>query len=638
MSAIAGVVAFNGEPVERALIEQITRRMQSRGPDRVAHWTEGSVALGHCLLRTTEEAREERQPLVSADGQQVIVWDGRLDNREALMIELRGSGVTARDHTDAELVLSAYLAWGMDCPQRLLGDFAFAVWDARRRELVCARDPTGARPLFYTHNDRLFAFSSEEEPLLSLPGVAGTPNDDRVASLFVSQFSRCVDPRQSWFDGVLRTLPGESITVTVDGRLHTREYFTWEPRENLQFASWEECREAFEEVFTQAVDCRLRADTTPAVLMSGGLDSTSIAASIRRLKPAGEFEVPVYSVISDDVSSSLESRCIVEAIERLDLSAKLISVPSVSGLAEIEDLESAFVERPHPVSQSILMNGLVCRVAQRQGTRVMLHGAVGDLATYIPEDYLARFFRSGEWRAGLLETIGASRDGMYSKGRSPFYLLLRSFWKYLAGPRARKLLDDLRGGRYQSTLTDTALRPSFLEQIDFMSRLRESQEEAGRKRSIQTDHLDTLFPTGVMAGLEGYDRVAGQYGIEMRAPWADRRVLEFFLRLPLRFRVKAGWLKPLPRETFKMSLGQAIATRKDREHVGWHVFDRIVELRPEFIDEKLRVSTGPLGRYVSLEAIARILDRYATTRSYEDALSCYWTVGLAMWLERLKTE
>lgn len=192
MSGIAGIVRFDGAPVEPGLIESMTAAIAHRGPDGIAHWTRGPVALGHCMLRTTPESLEETQPLANEDGSLVLVMDGRVDNWEELRAELLRRGAVLRTRADAELVLRAYEAWGRDCVAHLDGDFALAIWDARHRRLFCARDRLGHKPFHYHWDGATLAFASELHPILALPweqareelGVLASPHELQAAALF----------------------------------------------------------------------------------------------------------------------------------------------------------------------------------------------------------------------------------------------------------------------------------------------------------------------------------------------------------------------------------------------------------------------------------------------------------------------
>ena len=149
MSGFVGMLALNGAPIDRVLLRQMTDRMAFRGPDRQDIWAEGSIGLGHALLRTTFESQQERGPF-SLDGQVRITADARVDRRPELIRELRAKGrQLADDAPDSELILHAYHVWGDACLDHLTGDFAFGIWDGRVGRVLCARDQIGIVPFYY---------------------------------------------------------------------------------------------------------------------------------------------------------------------------------------------------------------------------------------------------------------------------------------------------------------------------------------------------------------------------------------------------------------------------------------------------------------------------------------------------------
>jgi asparagine synthase (glutamine-hydrolysing) len=436
---------------------------------------------------------------------------------------------------------------------------------------------------------------------------------------------------------VRRVLPGETVSVRADGTVRSRRYFSPEPKDEWRFRSEDECAKAFREVFEAAVQCRLRSTGRPALLMSGGLDSAAVAAAWYRSCPEKrQAGIPVLSMVSDDVSECIESQCILELVERLGLESSIVRAPSMSGCASIEDLDSAFFDFPHPVSHSLLLQGVLSRVARRDGSRVLLHGVNGDLAMHVPHDYLAWFFRRGQWWQGIHECVGAGRNHTYLKGFSAPYLFIRGMWQHVSTPSTRRLVNRLRGKRAGSVLTDSLIGSALAQRVGLESRLAVARSNGSAVRGgIQRDHLEVLFPAGAMVGLEGYDRVAGTQGIELRDPWSDMRVLEFFTRLPLHYKVRQGWLKPVVRDVYGQILGKKVSMRKDKEHVGWRLYDRFVDRHQRTMSKKLRDAGDPLRRYVDITALSGALDRYESSRSYEDAISCYSAFGLLTWLERL---
>ncbi len=175
MSGIAGVCNFDGRPVEIFTMETMTKALDHRGPDGSGVWIDGSVGFAHVMLWTTPESLKEKQPLLDASGQLVITANARIDNRDDLIrsLDLKGHA----DLSDSELILYAYSKWGEDCPEKLVGDFAFAIWDKRKRALFAARDRIGIKPFYYYHRDgRDFIFASEISPIFKAAGLEKRPD------------------------------------------------------------------------------------------------------------------------------------------------------------------------------------------------------------------------------------------------------------------------------------------------------------------------------------------------------------------------------------------------------------------------------------------------------------------------------
>ena len=164
MSGIAVFYNLDGRPVDRMLFERLLSAIGHRGPDGIGCCIEGPIALGHAMLRTTPESLQEFQPLRDENAGLCLTLDGRVDNRDELTEALNAKGFQLRANTDAEIVLRAYECWGEESPRQIIGDFAFALWDERRRRLFCARDLEGIKPFFYYFDGRTFICGSEAAP------------------------------------------------------------------------------------------------------------------------------------------------------------------------------------------------------------------------------------------------------------------------------------------------------------------------------------------------------------------------------------------------------------------------------------------------------------------------------------------
>jgi asparagine synthase (glutamine-hydrolysing) len=629
---------LTGNPSSRGLIEKMTGAMAHRGPDGINHWVNGSVALGQCMLRTTPESLEEHQPLTNEDESLVLVMDGRVDNWEELRRELLGRGAVLRNRADAELVLRAYEVWGEDSPKHLLGDFSYAVWDKRHQGLFCSVDHIGARPFYCAGNQLFFAFASEEEVLTELPGVSRKPNEAMILHLLVPAF-QSADNQRFWLRDVGGLQPGQSIMVFRDGSSRTKNYWQLEPGEECSYASEQECVESFLNVFGEAVRCRMRGTGHIAAMISGGMDSASIAAMIKRLlprMPGKEFHT--YSAVADDSTRCVESHCIKSLTQNVGSHAHFVSVPSFQGMVNEKDLIKTAWFKPHPCDNSILLPAMMCLAASYQDHHVLLHGVSGDITMHVPDRYIAHLLRAGQWRAAWDECRGASQNNTFLHGSEPVSLLFLNIWTAYMPGAIKILARRLRRG---TPLAPIVINPKFAQRLQLRDRLRAQEAEAMQPftENVRQAHARVLTAAwGLVLGLTGYERVSGRYGVELRDPWADKRVIEFFLHLPFSYKVRRGWTKYLAREAFSADLEPHICWRLGKEHLGWQFVGRLMDITCGFVSQTMEQSLAVVEDYVDVNALRVRYERFQSSGGVQERQFFYDIMVLILWLHRLTGE
>ena len=635
MSGIAGIIHFDGRPVEPGQVEAMTAAMHYRGPHGINHWRKGNVALGQCMLRTTPESLEENQPLTNEDESLVLVWDGRLDNREELRRSVLQSGTRLRNNSDAELVLRSFAIWRDKCPLRLLGDFAFAVWDKTRQEIFCAVDHIGARPLYYTLNKGYFAFASEEEVLLVLPGVSGRPNELQIADMLVLP-PESFDNQYSWLHDAKGLMPGNSVVVSRNGVLSASRYWQLDAGLESAYSSDEECQEAFLSVFGEAVRCRMRSAGPVAAMMSGGMDSAGISATVRRLLP----EMPgkqfhTYSTIADEPENCVESQCILSLTKDMRDNAHFVSVPSFNGIANVHDLIEVAWSKPHPIDNSIMLPAIMCKAAVGQGHRVMLTGVSGDLTMACPDKLPALLLLKGDLLRAWDECKALSANHVYLRGASPAMLFLKNLWAAYAPTSTRSLVFRIR--HRETRLADSVVNRDFAHKLDLAERLRlqikrRAESSVSVKGHQQLTANFNAGPWGFVLGLSSYDRVAGRYGVELRDPWADKRVVEFFMRLPYRFKLREGWTKHLARVAFASDLEGKVRWRHGKEHLGPHFYRSLMDVP---VAEHLVGNMQRSKSYVNVNLIRSRFDKDKEKTDLGATIAMSELIVLEAWLNRI---
>ena len=265
-------------PIEPALLKSLTDFLSFRGPDGREVCLDGAVGMGHTLLRATHEAKTERQP-ASLEGRYRIVADARLDAREELIDELkRAKRNLCSNAADCDLILQAYAAWGTPCIDRLRGDFSFALWDAHHKQLFCARDHFGIKPFYYAQLGEIFICSNTLNSIRLHPRVKDDLNDLAIADFLLFDMIR--ETGATSFTDIKR-LPPAHILLCEGRSISVRRYWTLPVSPPLRHGRQRDCVDQFRELLDRAVGDRVRVDSV-GVLMSGGLDSSTVAASARQ--------------------------------------------------------------------------------------------------------------------------------------------------------------------------------------------------------------------------------------------------------------------------------------------------------------------------------------------------------------------
>jgi asparagine synthase (glutamine-hydrolysing) len=576
--------------------------------------------------------------LISGDGRHVIVLDGRLDNRSDLIRALGGEHSVPRPHSAPWLLLAAYRRWSERCIDHLLGDFAFAVWDLREQRLFCARDVTGARPFYYVCTKRFFAFASTEEALIRLPGVPRRPTPELLAFYLVRAFQD-VGPDQSWLDEVKTLLPAHSVAVSSSGMTPPVEYWRFERGPTLRLAHGRDYEAAFLEVFGKAVSDRMANSNIPAAILSGGMDSAALGAMAGRLVSAREQgSYQSYSAIADDSEASLESRSIESITRPRQVMPHFLRVPSLTGIAGLDDLEEAAWGNAHPVSNAILITALMCAAARRDGHRHLQHAPSGDLAMGHWPNYLVHHFRQWRWRTAWREARAAARHHTFLEGQAPGRLMLRGAWSAFAPPSLRAWVRRRRTSAVANPDGLDFLNPDFAAALRIPDRIRQPGTESNgdAEAHFRREHADAVFgPWGVAPHLAGGQRVGSRYGIDLSDPWADRRVLEFFLHLPVDYLFRDGRTKYLARVSFAPDLEDWVRFRSDKEHLGWMVVGRLMQESRDLIAQVFNDDLNLIGEYVDQGRVRELHRQFQ--RHEEPAVTdrMFSVMTLLMWVKRL---
>jgi asparagine synthase (glutamine-hydrolysing) len=538
VSGFAAILHRDGTPVEPSLLRKLVASLAIRGPDAQQVWSRGPLGLAHTLLRTSREARNERQPL-SLDGNAWIVADARLDARKDLLSAIgREAGAHAAvssDAPDAELILRAYLLWGEECVQHLLGDFAFLIWDAAERRLFAARDHFGVKPLFYTDAGGALLFSNTLDCLRRHPAVSETLHDLAIADFLL--FDMIQDPAATSFKEIRRLPPAHTLTF-LDGQISVGRYWELPMPAPIRYRHAAQYVEHFRELLDVAVADRLRADSV-AVLMSGGLDSPTVAASAKSvLRRAGSPNgLRAYTEVFDRLIPHEERHYAKLVAEKLRIPIEFRTADDARIFASAGAHSSEPVHSAWPDSTREQLGQISAH------SRVALTGFGGDP---LLSSLLSVHFRQ------LLS-------------QKHFGHALADVARYLATEgRLSRLYIRKRFQRWFPPETEFATYPAWLnEDIEKRLGLRERWEHLSNgppssesARSVAHEQTAAGFWTHLF---ERFDPGATGVPVEVCHPFFDLRLISFLLALPT-----VPWCcdKELLREAARCVLPDAVRLRR----------------------------------------------------------------------------
>ena len=632
MSGMCGIFHRDGETVARAWLERMLDLLHHRGPDRRSTWVSGGVGLGHAMLCTTPESLDEMLPHATAGDRYAITADARIDNRAELTAALEAELET--DRSDSALILAAYRKWGEACPERLQGDFAFAVWDAARRQVFCACDPMGVKSLYYHLAPASFEFASEIKALLAAPGVPCRLNELRVAEYLVTLLE---DRSGTFYRDVLR-LPGAHCLRVTPEQTRVWRYWELDVGRELRLGSDGEYVEAFREVFTEAVRCRTRSAFPVGSSLSGGLDSSSVACVARAVKPASTGMLHTFSLIFPSLPA--EDRRLID--ERPHMQAVLETGGFEPHFIEADRLSPmGQVERMHyhldsaNCAPNLYLHWAMYECARQNGVRVFLDGFDGDSAVSHGFERLTELAQTLRWPTLWRELAMLSRHQLAGirpsriareycvKPLTPRWAHL--VWHWLRGRRREAFSENLMIGAELKRQTGIERRARTMLKPQYRWSLRRSAREAHKGSVTQALYAFTL---------EIADKASAAFGVEARYPFFDRRVLEFCLSLPAEQKLGQGWNRWILRRAMAGILPEAVQWRPKKGNLSPNFYRRLLDFERGTLEQVVHGESPELARFLDKAAMRDVYREYQKqhARSRGESIQLFAAVNLVLWL------
>jgi asparagine synthase (glutamine-hydrolysing) len=606
MSGFIGILRLDGAPVDSRLLRDLTHFLAFRGPDAQEIWCDGPVGLGHALLQIPSLAPLEKQP-AQLDGRLWIVADARIDARAELIEKLREKSPGARDlslsTTDAELILRAYDTWGEACAEHLLGDFSFAIWDKPRRRLFCARDHFGMKLFYYARMGNTLIFGNTLDCLRIHPGISNRLNDLAIADFLMFEIS--VNLSLTAYADILRLQPAHALQCS-GGNVMIRRYWTLPEEAPLRYKRWQDCLDHFREVFDTAVSDRLRGNSA-GMLMSGGLDSPTVAVSARRVvdRRGGTFDLRGFTHFHEKLIPHEEKYYAGLVGQSLRIPIKFLNGDNCH-LFDIWD--DPMFRTPEPMHYAMGCRNCDPMAEVAVFSRVAFTGYGGDPAlASLLSVHFSRLFKDGKYGRMFLDAV----QYIAAEGRSSRLYLRTRFHRLF--------------GRNQRDEFPSWLNPEFLKRLSLRDRWEGVVNESHPNHSARPEAYEAIASPYWTSNFESFDASITRFPIESCHPFFDLRVLKFLLALPA-----LPWCsdKEILRRAARGILPDAVRLRKKAPLI----MDPITALlnRPESVWVDRFEAVPELSEYVQRDRIPKV---YNGKHPFE-ALFHLRPLSLNFWLQR----
>ena len=629
MCGIAGICQLNAFQLPPQSVQQVkamTACLAHRGPDGEGCWSDTHVCLGHRRLSIIDLAGGS-QPMHSVDKTLTIVFNGEIYNFEAIRERLLSQGAHFATESDTEVILEAYRQWGTDCLTNFDGMFAFALWDAPRQRLFCARDRFGKKPFFYTIQDGRFFFASELHALEQVKDLRLTMSPQAIMRYLAYEYV----PTPDTIYAEVRSLPPSHILTLENGQMRTLRYWDmpWPDTEETRDANCL-CQE-LQRLLTRAVRRRMISDVPLGVFLSGGIDSSIVAGLMASQSPT---PIKTFSIGFREASydESRYARIVAQAFgtehtERiLDADACADCLP---GLISSMDVPMADAS----VAPTWLLAGVT-----REKVTVALGGDGADELWAGYEHYIG--FKLAQWynhippavQRGLIEPLCKLLPS--SSGYINPRLAVSTFLRAAHAPdwqRVQTMLTAFTPDMQQNILDATFVDKDFLAPDNLFAPTRQQYDHWPPQTAQPLARAFHVYARQYLLDdiLVKVDRCSMLHSLEVRAPFLDRDVAEFAARLPLEYKLHGFKRKWLLKKAFAKLLPPEILHRNKRGFQIPVAQWLRTRLRPLMEDLLSHDSLKAQGIFQP-QAVRALMDRHFSGQ--EDLRKPLWTLlVLQLW-------
>ncbi|MDP3484746.1 MAG: asparagine synthase (glutamine-hydrolyzing) [Methanobacteriaceae archaeon] len=622
MSAITGIFMRNGKDVDPELMKKMNEKLSHRGPDGSAIWCDGPVGLGHQMLWTTQESLHEKLPF--EENGLIITADARIDNRDELSKEL---GLRDKeDVSDSYFILKAYEMWGEECPDKLLGDFAFAIWDKAQEKLFCARDHMGVKPFYYYLDDDMFVFGTEIKALLKNPNIPIKLNEKKIA-LYLTDIR---EKKFTFYENIFNLSGSNSIVITID-QFIIKKFWELDTKYQVVMDSEEDYITAFNKIFFEAINCRLRSAYPIGFELSGGLDSSSIICVAKKIfnnEKKSNFILKSFSIIYKGFPKADESNFIKAIIDKGQIKPYFIVESKNSLLKKIRTI-LWHVEQPFFTPfMSYIWD--FYNTMNENNIRVVLGGTGSDEIFDMGNSYLNELLVSFKWKTLLTEFTSRLKQGLISSQdlKNIFIPLIPEFMKKLFIFHYKKL--DLIP--FTSILNKVFLNRiggyAYLKKVYYNYYGEFLKNRVPKNYQYFTINAVTYNRYASIASL-----ITSNFLIEPRYPFLDKRMVEFCYGIPTEMKVKFGWNKYILRVAMDNIIPPEIQWRRSKGATDQVFYNNFISFDKNLLENIIYENKQIIQKWVELDKVTEIYENYKKNKCETNLLQLWFITILFLWLK-----
>ncbi|MFK7694663.1 asparagine synthase (glutamine-hydrolyzing) [Paenibacillus sp. HJGM_3] len=602
MCGITGVMYFDAREPKEAMLRQMMDVIEHRGPNDSGVFTDPGIGLGFRRLSIID-LKEGHQPLSNEDDTVWIVFNGEIYNYQRLREDLLARGHRFKTHTDTEVIVHLYEEYGEHCVDHLRGMYGFVIWDRRKRELFGARDHFGIKPFYYYTDGSRFLFGSEIKSLLEADGMERRVNEDSLLQYLTFQY---VPEPETMFAGIRKLPPAHTIRITADGRMSVRRY--WDPMFAPVQRPFADVVEELRAKLRDSVVHHMHSDVERGCFLSSGIDSTAIAAHMKRIEPIRTFSVGFDGPNNETVIARQTAQAL--GTEHYE---KLITADDFFGA-----LPKAIWHQDEPVADP---------------SAIALYHVAGLAAEHIT------VVLSGE---GADELFGGYRIYREPLSLRPLAWLPRPVMR-LVHQLVRFLPDGVKGRNYLLRGT-TPLEERFLGNAKLLGEAAKAELlQLDRKRLrtyrdpwqvagdfySKTRHLDPVsrmqyidmnlwLPGDILMKA---DKMTMAHSLELRVPFLDKELFEFARTIPMEYRLAEGTTKYVFRKAMEGIIPDFIL---NRPKLGFPVPLREWVKGPQGAMMREQIRSSGIEPYFDLKVVDRMFDQHAA--GHGDFARWIWAV------------